>query len=228
MMAAAPLIRLRKGRRAAMMAAKAAMVETAAALTTPKADLIEFSIPAMRVETHRRDCHQDPQEGSTMDAQIVSPRRIPLGKTGLFALVDESDFEWLSQWKWGITSNQRYAKRTAYEDNKSGSVYMHRAIMKAGFRKEVDHRDGNGLNNQRSNLRICSRMENTWNRMLITGGVPLKGVRRIPSGKYRATITCKGKYRHLGYFDSPIEAAQAYNMAAESLFGQFSRINNLK
>lgn len=154
-------------------------------------------------------------------------RMIPLGKTEQFAIVDAADFEFLSRWKWALNRNSTnlYAKRTTYADGKYGTVFMHRAIMKAGKGIEVDHRDGCGLNNSRSNLRICSRAQNSRNRRMHRGG-EFKGVRLTPStGRYRATIVLMGEHFHIGYFAEAVDAATAYNFRAGELFGEFARFN---
>lgn len=88
-------------------------------------------------------------------------KKIPLTQ-GKFALVDDEDFEYLSQWKWHASkySNSYYACRTI----NSNKVLMHRFILNAQKELEVDHIDGNGLNNQKLNLRIVTHSRNMQNR----------------------------------------------------------------
>lgn len=106
---------------------------------------------------------------------------------------------------------------------------MHRVILgltDSGV--DVDHKDGNGLNNQRSNLRTASRQENAFNRKVQPHSTPFKGVHyRIAQNKFQARICKDGKRRHLGFFDDSVEAARKYDEVAIQLFGTFARTNAL-
>lgn len=147
---------------------------------------------------------------------------------GKFALVDDRDWEWLSQWKWYAMKhgNTWYAAR-----KESGvfrkTVLMHRAIAGPSNDKETDHQDGNGLNNVRSNLRVCSKAENLRNQRLPRNNSSgFKGVSwKQKNQKWVANISSDGKKIHLGYFESPKEAALAYDFAARKMFGDFARTN---
>lgn len=107
------------------------------------------------------------------------------------------------------------------------TVSLHRVIAeRAGIvsrADEVDHVDGNGLNCQRGNLRPATSAQNKQNqgrhRDNATG---IKGVSRR-RGKWRAQITANGKRQHLGDFETPQEAAVAYQKAAKEAFGEFAR-----
>ena len=87
---------------------------------------------------------------------------------GKFALVDNADFGWLNQWKWCTYAGHGtlYASRAIKVDSKWVTISIHRQIMglKKGDDLQVDHRNGNGLDNKRQNLRICSKRQNDWNR----------------------------------------------------------------
>ncbi len=140
---------------------------------------------------------------------------------GKFALVDDSDFEWLNQWKWYCQKdkNRFYVRRSVGKK----CILMHRLIM--GSPKEVDHRNGNGLDNQRKNLRACLNVENHFNKSKHKiGQSKFKGVGK-PNKKYRARIRFKGKFIHLGYFNLEKEAAKAYDIAAIKYFGDFAHLN---
>ncbi|MBN1362949.1 MAG: HNH endonuclease [Sedimentisphaerales bacterium] len=101
--------------------------------------------------------------------------------------------------------------------------------MKAPKGMVVDHIDGNGLNNRRSNLRLCTPQQNQWNRCVSRARLQqglFKGVHhRTDSGKPCARITYRGKTLHLGVFDTAIEAAKAYDRKAIELHGEFAYLN---
>lgn len=147
-------------------------------------------------------------------------KEIPLTQ-GKVALVDDEDYEWLNQWKWRFGD---YAIRTLPRD--SGPirfVRMHRLIMAAPAGLEVDHINGNPLDNRRKNLRLCSHAENTRNTK-IHNRTGFKGVQ--PNGKgWTAKIKTLGKTKYIGFYRTPEEAAKAYDQKAVELFGEFARTN---
>jgi len=89
----------------------------------------------------------------------------------------------------------------------------------------VDHQDGNHLDCRLHNLRVCTTAQNTQNEpMLKNNKTGYRGVSfHKQKNKYRAVITINGKYKHLGYFDTPKEAADCYDKVARELFGEFYR-----
>ena len=118
---------------------------------------------------------------------------------------------------------------------KQKMVYLHRAILALMLGRdllpgeEVDHIDGNGLNNTRGNLRVCSHAENMANRRKHSNNTSgLKGVHLHKSGKWQAQIMVSGTPKHLGLFTSKDEAHAAYNAAAEIHFGQFANNGGTK
>ncbi len=151
---------------------------------------------------------------------------------GYVALVDDADYEWLNQWKWfsatrrGMVYANRNDKRNA---GKQRTIAMHRLILGiTGVDDLGDHIDGNGLNNQRANLRKCTRQENTLNRRKIKYGISMyKGVRVNKKGKIHAVITFDKKRIFLGNFKTEPEAAKAYNNAAKIYHGEFAQLNSL-
>jgi hypothetical protein len=143
---------------------------------------------------------------------------IPLGRDR-FALIDKADEPQVSQHKW-IFASRGYA----FTRIDGVVMMMHRFIMDASADAEVDHIDGDGLNNQRYNLRVCSRAENAKNRHTSTGRSRFKGVWRDRSS-WRATIWSDGKRSHLGSFVSERKAARAYDKAARELHGEFACTN---
>lgn len=107
--------------------------------------------------------------------------------------------------------------------------YLHRYIMDAPDGMQVDHIDGNRLNNTRSNLRVCTNMENNHNKPKRNSNKSgYKGVHRVKSGRWCAQITANYKCRSLGVFDTPEAAALAYNKAARELHGEFAYQNEIE
>lgn len=168
-------------------------------------------------------------------------KKIPLyGKhgAGKFALVDDEDYDMLMEHKWFVICVKACPKLYYARYNVSHPIYkgskpipMHRVIMGVDDPKvEVDHIDGNGLNNQRSNLRLCSRFENCMNRKKRKcTSSKYKGVAwRKDSAIWRAYIRFDGKLYNLGQYDSEVDAALAYNQAALMWFGQFASINKIE
>jgi hypothetical protein len=154
---------------------------------------------------------------------------------GRHAIVDAADYEWLSQWKWYFGAG--YAMRGAYTKLPSGkwsrtTVYMQRVIMSTPHDMETDHRDGNKLNNSRSNLRICTHSQNQHNKPKINhrSSSRFKGVTWHKKERlWHAQLELNNRNVHIGRFLKEENAALAYNLAALSHFGEFANfnINNL-
>lgn len=150
---------------------------------------------------------------------------------GYFAMVDDEDFEKLNQYKWNvrIVKNTQYAKRSdRYSTPKT--IQMHRVIMGCDNNMMVDHINGNGLDNRKENLRVCTRSNNLMNSNKPRGeGLTskYKGVNK--SGKnWRAEIRINRQGIYLGTFKTEIEAMLAYNEAAIKYFGEFAKLNEVK
>lgn len=146
---------------------------------------------------------------------------------GKVALVDDEVFDYLNQFKWCAVKyrNTFYAVRNFRIDGKHKNKFMHGEVMNG---KGIDHRDMNGLNNQKSNLRFCTKSENAMNmRKMENASSIYKGVHFFKqTGKWQAYITINRKRIHLGYFDSEIDAAKSYNEKAIELFCEFANLNN--
>ena len=145
---------------------------------------------------------------------------------GYVALVDDEDYDYLNQFKWNAKEGPRsvYAKRKV----KNRDVTMHRFILGVTDPKvKVDHKDGDGLNNRRFNLRTANNHQNQHNRKPNKNSTSgFKGVTwRKDLEKWNAALEMSGKRLHLGYFDCPLEAACAYDMAAVKHFGEFAHCN---
>lgn len=147
---------------------------------------------------------------------------------GLKTQVDDEDFEFLNQWKWNARKDKKtyYAGRTIGQKKgqEKTNLPMHRLIMNTPANEEVDHRDHDGLNNQKSNLRNCSHAGNNKN-CTHYGKSKYLGV-HINRGKYIiAHISVKGKSIHLGTFPTQEAAAIAYDTAAKEYHGEFANLN---
>jgi len=149
---------------------------------------------------------------------------------GETAKVDDEDFEWLNSFKWCTHKNINnfYAIRSVRVNGKKVSQKMNQLIMGDNpLKLMIDHRDGNGLNNQKSNLRFCTNQENQMNQR------PQKNCSSVYKGVYwqkqkkrwRARIKINRKFTHIGYFKIEEDAARAYNAAAIKSFGEFAYLN---
>ncbi len=144
---------------------------------------------------------------------------------GQFAIVDDADYDWLNQWKWCALKRRAtfYAGRNIGGRCNQRLVLMHREIMNAQNGQEIDHKEGNGLNNQRKNLRFCTHSQNMMNSRKQKGTSRFKGIYwNKQKQKWRAMITIDHKRIHLGYFVSEKQAAKIYQKAANEYFGEFA------
>lgn len=147
---------------------------------------------------------------------------------GAVILVDDDDYHWLSQWTWRLQTGRgkRYAVRQEGSKRKRRTILMHRELLRweiGGTNILVDHRDGNGLNNQRGNLRLATYAQNLANS--IRKRTKFRGVAKTKGTKWLAYIGGTGGRRHIGTFASEIEAARAYDEAAAARYGEFARLN---
>lgn len=147
---------------------------------------------------------------------------------GMIALVDDADYDFLSQWKWFAhrDGNKWYAERNERHLFGRKIIKMHRAIL-GNTSKETDHINGNGLDNRRSNLRACSTSENGMNRSKQKNNTSgYKGV-YLEKGKnkFKAQINVNNKKITLGRFDTAEQAAKAYDEAVKKYHGKFSKTN---
>lgn len=150
--------------------------------------------------------------------------KLPLSR-GLFATVDDDAGPEVTGHKW-CANGDGYAVRRSGLRN----VYLHRVIAGAPDGMEVDHANGDRLDNQRANLRVCTHARNTMNqrkRIQAVTSSRFKGVTwsRV-ARRWQAKISPGGKTTHLGYFGTETEAATAYNIAALREFGEFAALND--
>ncbi len=149
-------------------------------------------------------------------------------------LLDNADFDLLCKDNWFAfqgNNNILYVRRNNNTGNKINNVLLlHRIIMNAPAHLFVDHINGDGLDNQRDNLRLCTKAQNNRHRdkgINNTSGYKGVGFKK-ERGRYYAQIVCDYKHTFLGYFDTAKEAAKAYNDAALELHGEFAYLNNLE
>lgn len=135
--------------------------------------------------------------------------------------IDPQDEHFLQEFRWNLSSHG-YLRSTG-----SSKRYLHRLIMCAPRGTQVDHINGDKLDNRRENLRLCPGVENHFNRPKVFGTKhgheKYKGIYRRNNGKWEARIN----KQYLGTFGCAEDAARAYNAAALSRFGEFARLNEV-
>jgi hypothetical protein len=150
---------------------------------------------------------------------------------GKVAIVDDDMFDYLSQWRWYYHKNG-YALRNqrVYGENRKYCIRMHRLIAGAPKGFDVDHINGNKLDNRRDNLRVATRSENNYNKgTQVNNTSGYKGVCWSKQRKkWRSRIVVEGREMHLGFFHCKHEAAEAYNKAALNYHGEFAQINDIQ
>lgn len=153
----------------------------------------------------------------------------------VFAKISPQDAARILQYKWRFIQNKKgrvgQTIRYAVAQEKRDGIYvrlkMHRLILDAPEGTHVDHINGDGLDNRRENIRICTPQLNQANsRKHIVGSSRYKGVAwSAAARKWRAYIAVDRKQTHLGLFESEVEAAQAYDQKAREVFGEYAFTN---
>lgn len=158
-------------------------------------------------------------------------KQIQLDVEGLFALVDDEDYDWLSQWEWRFTKSVRNHSGYAARSEHSKTIFMHRELMKAQTGTWVDHRDHNGLNDQRYNLRLATPTQNCRHTRKVAGrtsqfkGVYRHGATTAYKKPWGTTLTIKDKSLTLGSYDDEHIAALMSDFWTTYLFGDFASTN---
>jgi hypothetical protein len=166
--------------------------------------------------------------GKVVQPADPSIRHVELTR-GFVAIVDVGDYEWLNGFNWFATlsKNGPYAYRTIQINGRGASLTMHRLITGAEPGEIVDHKDGNTLNNRRSNLRKCTQAQNLMNARLRSDNE--SGVKGVHFDRFRnkwaAFISINGRSKNLGRFATIDEAKSAYASAAVIHFGEFARVS---
>jgi len=147
-----------------------------------------------------------------------------LSNSRLFFEIDDEDFDKVKGKLWFINK-----KRYIYANNNKTKVSLHRVLLGLvkNDNKIVDHKDGNTLNNTKSNLRICSSIQNSQNRII--SRINTSGYKGVNFNKtkntYVATIYSNYSRKRIGSYKNPILAAKAYDKYAEIIFGEFAKLN---
>jgi hypothetical protein len=163
-------------------------------------------------------------DGDTANVHLVD---------GPVAVIDSADVEIVQGIRWRSfhppSSKTPYA--TGYIPGRKAPVYMHRLIMgvvNSGRKTECDHRNHNGLDNRRSNLRVCTHSQNSANRRRVEGAAtPYRGIAWRPKrNKWVAIVNDPSGGRiEAGAFTDPIEAAMAFDRKAREVYGEFATLN---
>lgn len=144
--------------------------------------------------------------------------------SGQTALVDDEDFELLSKHRWYLTK-KGYAYRSHRANGQPRTMRMHRQILGAPPDKQVDHINGNRLDNRKANLRLVTSQQNRMNsKKRANSRSGLKGVIwDATHSRWLAAVTLNGNRYNLGVFPTPEAAHEAYKAKAKELFGEFAR-----
>lgn len=152
--------------------------------------------------------------------------KFPVGE--YVATVDADDRDLVAAYHWHAARrpNTVYVAHSKPRPAR-GMLLLHRVVCAAPPGVEVDHRDGNGLNNRRANLRLATSGQNKANSRKRGGTTSqYKGVSWFQrTGKWHAEIQAHGQRHYLGYFYEETEAAAAYDAAAIEIWGEFAQVN---
>lgn len=147
---------------------------------------------------------------------------------GLYAVIDAIDIPLVKGFIWHAVRFEEhhtwYARSQRRENGRQKKFAMHQLLFPGHSR--IDHRDGDGLNNRRSNLRPCTISQNGMNRHTVFGSSRFLGVtRHRAKNRWQAQIKINGKNKYLGLFENEADAAKAYDRAAASEFKEFAHLN---
>ena len=153
-------------------------------------------------------------------------RFIPLTQ-GKYAIVDFEDYKRLKRYKWCAVRDKGtfYAIRTDRTNGKKRTIRMHREIMKVMQGFQIDHLNGNGLDNRKLNLRICTNAQNQWNRHPLPsiGGIWWDKKRK----RFRIRMMSNGKRKYLGQYKEKSEAIRTYQKAVKERQRNYIEVNEL-
>lgn len=146
----------------------------------------------------------------------------------LFVMVDDEDYAWLARYSWCRNPGHKTDYAVARVDGRVQQ--MHRLILQPPPGLRVDHKNGNGLDNRRSNIRLATASQNQQNKPVSTlNRTGFKGVSRAPKPNLRrpfyVQLKIDGRRKNIGWFATAEEAAAAYDKAASELYGEFACLN---
>lgn len=151
------------------------------------------------------------------------------------ALIDDEDWDKCARYTWYVATSNTGSKSVRARVKDTNNVLLARYILNDFTSENIDHKDGNFLNNQKNNLRPATYAQNAQNRKPQKSNTTgYKGVSPRPRSRvnptivYAATIRVNGKNKHLGIFDTKEEAALRYNKAAIKIFGEFAYLNKIE
>ena len=151
-------------------------------------------------------------------------KKIPLTQ-GRFTIIDDEDFEEVNKYKWYVSNE--YVARMLLPANRRVQISLHRILMNPPPNLQVDHINGDTLDNRRKNLRVVTLRENVINQKLHKNNTSgYKGVswdKKLE--KWETSINPNGKKIRVGFFNSLLEAVEAYNKSAIKYFGEYARLN---
>lgn len=167
-----------------------------------------------------------------MGYYTIIMKKIPLANTDEYALVDDWNYEIVSNHTWNLmktSSSLGLVYARAYWPNSGGPLLMHRLIMQPPIGMQVDHINHNGICNLESNMRIVTSSQNHMNqRKSQSLYSDYKGVSwHKLNKKWVAQIVIKKKTIYIGAYDSEKVAAEAYNQVAAVAFGDYAFLNNI-
>ncbi|WP_442951534.1 HNH endonuclease [Paenibacillus sp. GYB004] len=144
---------------------------------------------------------------------------------GYVTIIDDEDYSLASKYSWYLLKQRSKVYTYGSIVGSGERIYLHRLILNAPPDKLVDHINGNGLDNRKCNLRLCTHQQNSWNSNIGRGSSKYRGVNMVDSGIWSARIKDSRGSVELGKFSSEYEAAMVYDIAAKLLRGEFSKPN---
>jgi hypothetical protein len=145
-----------------------------------------------------------------------------------FTMIDDEDFEWLNKYKWNVGGRGYVGTSLPQKDGFRKRLLMHKLLLPVNPPYEVDHRNLNRLDNQRCNLRKCTRSQNRCNtgKIKIPTSSIFNGVSYDKNeNTWGAFIKENGRLKRIGTYKNEVNAAIAYDKEATRIYGEFARLN---